>query len=95
MAGGDVADQPLDAVHDAARVDRNFPGGSDVKWERDGTYSTNGRLFAVRVTVSVTELVYDEQHIPASATDIRPDHRGEIIAVMRGLAEQIHEEGKQ
>jgi hypothetical protein len=95
MAGGDVADQPLDAVHDAARVDRDFPGGYAVTYERCGTYSTNGRLFAVRVTVSVTELVYDEQHIPASATDIRPDHRGEIIAVMRGLAEQIHEEGKQ
>ncbi len=66
-----------------------------MKWERCGTYRTNGRLFAVKVTVCVTELVYDEQHIPASATDIRPDHRGEIIAVMRGLAEQIHEEGKQ
>jgi hypothetical protein len=52
-------------------------------------------LFAVRVTVGVTELQYDEQHIPASSKDIRPDHRGEIIAVMRGLAEQIHEEGKR
>jgi hypothetical protein len=52
-------------------------------------------LFAVKVTVSVTELQYDEQHIPASATDIRPEHRREIIAVMRGLAEQIHEEGQQ
>jgi hypothetical protein len=95
MAGGDVADQPLDAVHDAARVDRDFPGGYAVTYERCGTYSTNGRLFAVRVTVGVTELQYDEQHIPASSKDIRPDHRGEIIAVMRGLAEQIHEEGKQ
>jgi hypothetical protein len=66
-----------------------------VKWERDGSYSTNGRLFAVKVTVCVTELVYDEQHIPAGATDIRPEHRREIIAVMRGLAEQIHEEGQQ
>jgi hypothetical protein len=66
-----------------------------VKWERCGTYSTNGRLFAVRVSVCVTELQYDEQHIPASATDIRPEHRREIIAVMRGLAEQIHEEGQQ
>ena len=66
-----------------------------MKWERDGTYSTNGRLFAVKVTVCVTELQYDEQHIPASSKDIRPDHRGEIIAVMQGLAEQIHEEGKQ
>jgi hypothetical protein len=95
MAGGHVADQPLDAVHDAARSERNFPGGCKVKWERCGTYSTNGRLFAVRVTVGVTELVYDEQHIPASSKDIRPEHRGEIIAVMRGLAEQIHEEGKR
>ena len=64
-------------------------------YERGGTYSTNGRLFAVKVTVSVTELQYDEQHIPAGATDIRPEHRREIIAVMRGLAEQIHEEGQQ
>jgi hypothetical protein len=66
-----------------------------VKWERDGSYSTNGRLFAVKVTVCVTELQYDEQQIPASSKDIRPDHRGEIIAVMRGLAEQIHDEGQQ
>ncbi len=66
-----------------------------MKWERDGSYSTNRRLFAVKVTVSVTELQYDEQHIPASATDIRPEHRREIIAVMQGLAKQIHEEGQQ
>jgi hypothetical protein len=66
-----------------------------VTYERCGTYRTNGRLFAVRVTVGVTELVYDEQQIPASSKDIRPDHRGEIIAVMRGLAEQIHDEGQQ
>ena len=66
-----------------------------MKWERDGSYSTNGRLFAVKVTVCVAELQYDEQQIPASSKDIRPDHRGEIIAVMRGLAEQIHEEGKR
>jgi hypothetical protein len=33
--------------------------------------------------------------IPASATDIRPEHRQEIIAVMQGLAKQIHEEGQQ
>jgi hypothetical protein len=52
-------------------------------------------LFAVRVTVGVTELQYDEKHIPASSKDIRPEHRREIIAVMRGLAEQIHEEGKR
>ena len=64
-------------------------------YERGGTYSTNGRLFAVKVTVAVTELVYDKQHIPASATDIRPEHRREIIAVMQGLAKQIHEEGQQ
>jgi hypothetical protein len=64
-------------------------------YERGGTYSTNGRLFAVRVSVCVTELQYDKQHIPASSKDIRPDHRGEIIAVMRGLAEQIHDEGQQ
>ena len=64
-------------------------------YERCGTYRTNGRLFAVKVTVSVTELQYDEQHIPASATDIRPEDRREIIAVMQGLAEQIHEEGQQ
>jgi hypothetical protein len=64
-------------------------------YERGGTYSTNGRLFAVTVTVVVTELQYDEQHIPASATDIRPEHRREIIAVMQGLAKQIHEEGQQ
>ena len=66
-----------------------------MKWERDGSYSTNGRLFAVKVTVCVTELQYDEQQIPASSKDIRPEHRREIIAVMRGLAEQIHEEGKR
>ena len=66
-----------------------------MKWERDGSYRTNGRLFAVRVTVCVTELQYDQEHIPASATDIRPEHRQEIIAVMQGLAKQIHEEGKQ
>ncbi len=63
-----------------------------MTYERCGTYSTNGRLFAVKVTVCVTELVYDEQHIPASATDIRPEHRREIVAVMRDLAKQIHEE---
>ena len=66
-----------------------------MKWERDGSYRTNGRLFAVRVTVGVTELIYDEQQIPASSKDIRPEHRREIIAVMRGLAEQIHEEGQR
>jgi hypothetical protein len=95
MAGGDVADQPLDAVHDAGMPRRDFPGGYAVTYERCGTYRTNGRLFAVRVTVGVTELQYDEQHIPASATDIRPEHRQEIIAVMQGLAKQIYEEGQQ
>ncbi len=64
-------------------------------YERCGTYSTNGRLFAVKVTVCVTELQYDEQRIPASSKDILPEHRREIIAVMRRLAEQIHEEGQQ
>jgi hypothetical protein len=49
----------------------------------------------VHVTVEVRELVTDGESIPASATDIRPEHRREIIAVMRGLAEQIHEKGKQ
>jgi hypothetical protein len=47
------------------------------------------------VTVEVRELVTDGESIPASATDIRPEHRREIVAVMRGLAEQIHEEGQQ
>jgi len=64
-------------------------------YERGGTYSTNGRLFAVKVTVGVTELVYDEQQIPASSKDIRPEDRREIIAVMQGLAKQIYEEGQQ
>jgi hypothetical protein len=47
------------------------------------------------VTVEVRELVTDGESIPASSKDIRPEHRREIIAVMRGLAEQIHEEGQQ
>jgi hypothetical protein len=46
----------------------------------------------VHVTVELRELVTDGESIPASATDIRPEHRQEIIAVMRGLAKQIHEE---
>jgi len=66
-----------------------------VKYERSGSYSTNGRLFGVRVTVEVDEVIYDDHRIPASSTDILPEHRREIIAVMRGLAKQIHDEGEQ
>ena len=64
-------------------------------YERGGTYSTNGRLFAVRVSVGVRELLADGDSIPASSKDIRPEHRREIIAVMQGLAKQIHAEGQQ
>ena len=64
-----------------------------MKWEQRGCYSTGGRLF--QVTVDVRELVTDGESIPASATDILPEHRREIIAVMRTLAEQIHAEGNQ
>jgi hypothetical protein len=32
------------------------------------------------------------ESIPASATDIRPEHRREIVAVMQGLAKKIYEE---
>ncbi len=64
-----------------------------MRWEQRGGYSTGGRLF--HVTVEVRELVTDGDSIPASSKDVRPEHRREIIAVMRGLAEQIHEEGKR
>jgi len=47
------------------------------------------------VIVEVRELVTDGESIPASSEDVRPDHRGEIIAVMRGLAKTIHEENQQ
>jgi hypothetical protein len=43
----------------------------------------------VHVVVEVRELVTEGESIPASATDIRPEHRQEIIAVMRTLAERI------
>ena len=73
-----------------------------MKWEQRACYSQAGRLFQVHATVEVRELVTDGiailrigDSIPASATDIRPEHRQEIIAVMQGLAKQIHEEGQQ
>ena len=66
-----------------------------MKREQRGCYSTGGRLFQVHVVVEVTELITNRPSIPASATDIRPEHRREIIAVMQGLAKQIHEEGQQ
>jgi hypothetical protein len=43
----------------------------------------------VHATVEVRELVTDGESIPASATDIRPEHRQEIFAVMRTVAERI------
>jgi hypothetical protein len=46
----------------------------------------------VHATVEVRELVTDGESIPASATDIRPEHRREIVAVMQGLAKKIYEE---
>jgi hypothetical protein len=49
----------------------------------------------VHVVVEVRELVTDGESIPASATDILPEHRREIVAVMQGLAKQIHEEEQQ
>ena len=64
-----------------------------MKWEQRGCYSTSGRLF--EVIVEVRELVTDGESIPASSEDVRPDHRREIIAVMRDLAQKIHEEGQQ
>jgi len=64
-----------------------------MKWEQRGCYSTGGRLF--QVTVDVRELVTDGENIPASATDVLPEHRRQIIAVMQHLAKQIHEEGQQ
>jgi hypothetical protein len=33
--------------------------------------------------------VTDGESIPASATDIKPEHRREIVAVMRTVAERI------
>ena len=66
-----------------------------MNYQRRGMYSTNMRLFEIHVTVDVRELITDGESIPASAKDIRPDHRGEIIAVMQHLAKQIHEEGQQ
>ena len=64
-----------------------------MKWEQLGCYSTNGRLF--QVTVDVRELVTDGESISASSKDVLPEHRREIIAVMRDLAQKIHEEGQQ
>ena len=66
-----------------------------MKWEQRGCYNSSGQLFQVHVVVEVTELITNRPSIPASATDIRPEHRREIIAVMRGLAKQIHEEGQR
>ena len=63
-----------------------------MNYQRRGMYSTNGRLFEVHVTVDVRELITDGESIPASATDVLPEHRREIIAVMQHLAKQIHEE---
>jgi len=63
-----------------------------VKWEQRGCYSTGGRLFQVHVVAEVRELVTDGESIPASAKDILPEHRQEIIAVMQGLAKQIYAE---
>ena len=60
-----------------------------MKWEQRACYSQAGRLFEVHATVEVQELVTEGESIPASATDIRPEHRQEIIAVMRTLAERI------
>ncbi len=63
-----------------------------MKWEQRACYSQAGRLFEVHATVEVRELVTDGESIPASATDIRPEHRREIVAVMQGLAKKIYEE---
>ena len=60
-----------------------------MKLEQRAVYSQAGRLFQVHVVVEVRELVTEGESIPASATDIRPEHRQEIIAVMRTLAERI------
>ena len=66
-----------------------------MKWEQRGCFNTGERLFEVHVVAEVRQLVTDRESIPASATDIRPEHRQEIIAVMQGLAKQIHAEGQQ
>lgn len=66
-----------------------------MNYQRRGTYSTNGRLFEVHVTVDVRELITDGDSIPASSKDILPEHRREIIAVMQHLAKQIHAEGQR
>ncbi len=61
-----------------------------MKVEQRGLYSHSGHLFQVHVLVEVTELITDRPSIPASTKDILPEHRQEIIAVMRTLAERIH-----
>ena len=60
-----------------------------MNWEQRACYSQAGRLFEVHATVEVRELVTDGESIPASATDIKPEHRREIVAVMRTVAERI------
>ncbi len=67
-----------------------------MNWEQRGCYSTGERLFQVHVTVEVRELVTDGiailrigESIPASATDILPQHRQDIVAVIQALAERI------
>jgi len=47
------------------------------------------------VVVEVTELITDRPSIPTSATDILPEHRQEIIAVMQCLAKKIYAEDQR
>ncbi len=67
-----------------------------MKCEQRACYSQAGRLFQVHATVEVRELVTDGiailrigESIPASATDILPQHRQDIVAVIQALAERI------
>ena len=60
-----------------------------MRVEQRGCYSTGEQIFQVHVTVEVTELITDRPSIPASATDIGPEHWREIDAVIRTLAERI------
>lgn len=63
-----------------------------MKCEQRNVYVSGGALFQIHVTVEVVELIVDRPSIPASAKDILPEHRQEIVKTMAHLAQRIHAE---
>jgi hypothetical protein len=63
-----------------------------MKVERDDYYSWRGRVFKVRQTLEVVEIMSDGVEIPANARDMTPEERDEVALCVVKFGKRVREE---